>query len=189
MRTNLLSFVLSSQNRQKIVRAIFEFPKRQWSCTFLEQEAKLPHATVYRTLSHLKEYGILKTEKINKRDVIYKLAESPITAELRRVMNFEKETTKEIARVFAKKINETAILFGSSVKGNMTKDSDIDILIITKRDQEKEREIQDIAAKISSDFNRTISVIFMDKKDIKENTEFVKSIKENMEVLHGKSPF
>jgi len=192
MRTNILSFVLASENRKEIAKALFEYPKRQWSCTAMEEAANLPHATVFRALKGLVHFGILKQAKINKKDLIYELAESSLAAELKRAISIDKIAARSIAMEFASKIKhkaESVVLYGSSAKGSLKPESDIDILIIA--DKANRKGIQDAAADISMRSNRTISPVIIDKKELgkEKKSQFIKSIKEDMEVLYGKIPF
>ncbi len=197
MRTNIISFVLSSENRRTIVKTIFEYPKRQWSCSALEELTKIPHATVFRTLKGLKYFSILKSVKINRKDILYELvSDSPIAQELKRTLDIEKITAKKIANRFVDKIKSkkiiSAVLYGSSISGDIKPESDIDILIIlNKHDKPLEKEILDIAAELSSKLNKTLSVTIMDIEEInkEKDSQFIKSIKSNMEMLYGKKPF
>jgi predicted nucleotidyltransferase len=84
---------------------------------------------------------------------------------------------------------KSAILYGSSAKGSLKPESDIDILIVA--DKAYRRDILDAAADISAKSNRTISAVVVDREefDKEKKGQFMRSVKENMEVLHGKSPF
>ena len=134
MRTDIISFILGSENRKKIVKTIFEYPKRQWSCSALEDLTKISHATIFRTLRGLRDFNILKSVKINKKDILYEAVNSPLVKELKKIINIEKITTKKVAQKFIDKIKSkdiySAILYGSSAEGNLKIGSDIDILII-----------------------------------------------------------
>lgn len=192
MRTDILSFVLSSENRRNVAKALFEYPKRQWSCTAMEETAKLPHATVFRGLKGLAHFGILKQIKINKKDIIYELADSPLATELKKAINFDKIAARSIAMEFVSKIKhhaDSAILYGSSVKGSLKPESDIDILVVA--DKTYKKDIFDAAADISTKSNRTISPVVIDRKELskEKKIQFIRSVKEDMEVLYGKSPF
>ena len=196
MRTDIISFVLGSENRKRIIVTIFEYPKRQWSCSTLEDLAKASHTTVFRTLHGLREFGILKSTKINKKDIIYELVNSPLAKELERIINIDKITAKKIAKDFINKIKSkniiSAVLYGSSVKGSLKPESDIDILIILDNHNKiLEEKILNIAANLSSNVNKTISAVIMDMKDINKGGKsiFIKSVSDNMEVLYGKKPF
>ncbi len=192
MRTNIFGYVLSTENRKKIVRTILDYPKRQWSCTYLEEATKLPHATVFRTIQALVDYKFLKQMKVNKRDLIFELAEeSLLRVEIERMLNIEQESAKKIAKIFvseAKSKEITAIiLYGSVVKGNMNQYSDIDIMIIVKKHSEMDNIIYDLATKMSVKYNQTISATVLIKKELEG--QFLNSVKENHEVLYGKAPF
>lgn len=197
MRTDILSFVLGSENRKRIVRTIFEYPKRQWSCSALEELTGISHATVFRTLKGLRHFGILKGIKINRKDMLYELVRnSPISGELKRIINIEKITTRKIVKNFINKIKSmqlcSAVLYGSAVRGDLKPESDIDILIVlNKHNKILEKKISDIAAEFSSKLNRTISATIMDIQEInkEKNSQFIKSIKADMEILYGKKPF
>jgi len=197
MRTDIISFVLSSENRKRIVKTIFEYPKRQWSCSALEELTKIPHATVFRTLKGMKEFNILKSVKINRKDMLYELVrDSPMAQELKRILDIEKITAKKIADKFIDEIKSkqvlSAVLYGSSISGDIKPESDIDILIVlNKHDKPLEKEILDIAAELSTKMNKTLAVTIMDLKEInkEKDSQFIKSVKSNMGVLYGKSPF
>lgn len=197
MRTNIISFVMESENRKKIARALLDYPERQWGCSALEDLTKISHATVFRTLKGLREFGILKSTRINKKDLMYELvSESPFVKELVRVLDIDKNVSRDIAAIFVSKIKSkeiySVILYGSSVQGNMKPDSDIDVLVVlAKHNWLKEQKIQDISGEVSSRVNKTINAVVMDLKQLRKEkkSRFVESIIENMEVLYGKKPF
>lgn len=200
MVTNIISYIMSSEPRIKIVKTLLEYDTRIWSCYWVEDTTKLPHATVYRVIEKLVEFGLLRTERINKRDIIYRLViDSPYVKELKRILDIDRIIAKEIAETVVKQIKKAKIndikcimLYGSSVKGNMKPNSDIDILIFLKKLKKKiEKEIQDIAAEYSYITNKAISVMTMDLKEIEKekDQQFLKSVKEDIVVLYGKAPF
>ena len=197
MRTNIFSTILSSNNQKELVLTLFDYPDRLWSCSSLEDATKLSHATVFRAIKGLADFGILKTIKINKRDLIYQLVkESPFSVELHNALTFEKRAVKTIAQKFVDEIKNnkisSIILYGSAVHGKMKSDSDIDILLIIKKEnKESEKKIKDIAAQLSSKFNKTIAPVVLNKEEFKkeQRSQFLQSVKNNMEVLYGETPF
>jgi len=196
MRTDVISYVLGSENRKKIVRTIFEYPKRQWSCSSLEELTEISHATVFRTLGNLKYFSILKSFKINRKDIIYELVNNPLTKELKRIVYIYETTAKKIARDFIRKIKaenvNSALLYGSTVRGMFRPKSDIDILVILdKHNKAQENEILNKAAELSSEYNRTLAVTIIDLAEMRRErkSQYIRSVKENMEILYGKTPF
>lgn len=195
MRTDPLVSAISTEKRRRVLRAIFEYPRRQWSCSALEQITKVSHATVFRAISSFQRGGILKPLKINKKDFIYELVnDSPIVDEVQNILNIYSRTAKKIAMQLVDQIRSkhirSAMIYGSSVTGKAGPDSDIDIIIIlNKFDFNIQKYIQDKAAEISSRVNRTISVTITDKRGFKMNDPFARAIKDSMELLYGKKPY
>ncbi len=189
----MLGFVLGSENRKMVVNTLFDYPARQWSCSALEDITKIPHATVFRTLTGLKKYGILKTVKFNKKDIIYEFVQNNVTKELKRILRIEAILARESAQKFVNSIQdkiESALLYGSLVQGTINSESDIDILLIVKN-HNNDKAIFDSAAKLSSQSNRVISPVVMKRTEIRDkaNKQFINSVREHREVLYGKAPF
>ncbi len=180
-----------------IVRTILNHPQRQWSCSALEDSTRLPHATVFRTLQGLVYFGLLKSFKMNRKDLLYQLVKDSLwIPELGKILDIEKITAAKIAAAFVRSLKslpvKSIVLYGSAVKGNMTAASDIDILIIIdKKSPEVETRIFDRAGELSSKFNRTISPTIMTLREINQEKkkQFMVSVRENMEVLYGKASF
>lgn len=196
MRTDVISFILGSEKRKKIVKTLFEYPKREWSCSSMEDVTGTSHASVFRTLQGLKEFGVLKSVKINKKDILYELVDSPIVKEIKRVMDIEKIAVRKIVKKFLNRIKSkeiySVVLYGSSIKGGLKAESDIDVLVIlNKQNRILERKILDVAGTLSSKVNKTIAVVVMSKQELRKErgSEFIKSVKKDNEVVYGKKPF
>lgn len=198
MRTGLIPFIVVSRSRVDVVRAILEYPTRNWSCSALEEMTKLPHSTVFRTIKGLVESGVLKPTKINKKNISYELVRgSPFLKGLKRAINSDEASAKSIAGSFVRKVKAkhvtSVVLYGSAASGRMKPDSDIDLLVIIKKhDKELEKGIFDIAASLSSKFNRTIAVLIMGTDEIrkaKKDDAFIKSAMKSWKVIYGKEPF
>jgi len=197
MQTNILAYVLGTEQRKKLATALLNYPQRQWSCSSLEEVTTLPHATTFRTIKELQRFGIIKPSKINKRNVVYELVRhSLLVKELERALHLEQHNAKAIALEFSKKITSldisAIILYGSTVRNTLKPESDIDVLIIVKkRSVELERAIYDRATALSLKYNKTISPLVMDEKEVhrEKKGQFLSSVKESMEVLYGKTSF
>ena len=192
----MFMFALGSENRKKIVITLFRYPRRQWSCSGVEEITKIPHATVFRTMQGLEKYGLLKSTRINKKDILYELTESPLGKELVRLARIEEIIARNMAKEFVRKVKSkqivSIILYGSTVKGAVKPESDIDILVVIDKHSEiQERKINDIAAELSSKYNKTIAPTIMTLEEVKNEKEgqFIKSVKEMSEILYGKESF
>lgn len=197
MKKSIAAFVLGSENRKKIVQTLLDYPMRQWSCTAMEEITKLPHATVFRTLTALVSFGFLKTTKINKRDILYELCgKSPGVMEVIHVLHIQQTSLKDVIQVFVTKIKKknilSILLYGSVVKNTFQPESDIDVLIILKKaDVALEKKILAEASAYSSEINKTIAPTVITVSDFakEKNSQFLLSVKQSMEVLYGKDPF
>jgi len=93
---------------------------------------------------------------------------------------------------FLKELKEKpliTIIFGSYAKGDYTKNSDIDVLLIFQK-IEKEKQIDDIANKVSMRINVIISPIYLDYNSFRESfhnptKEFFKNLKKDKIILTG----
>ncbi|MDP3639728.1 MAG: nucleotidyltransferase domain-containing protein [Nanoarchaeota archaeon] len=177
-----------------MVKTLLQQPRRLWSCSHLEELTKLPHATVFRTLQGLWEFGVLRSTRINKRDLVYEVVEeSPLLQKVEEALDIDYRIAKAIALqlldTLQKKEIFALLLYGSSLTGKMTPHSDIDVLVVLeKRHPSSEKHIFDSAAKLSIKINKTISVTILSKKEIDREREkaFLQSIKSCHEVLYGK---
>ena len=164
MKTNIIGFILSSENRKKIVLTLFDYPLRQWSCTTIEETTKLSHSTVFRTVSGLRDFGVLRTTKINNKNIMYELCrESPMTKTLQNAIKSQHHSIGEAARSFVEKIKTKKIfcvlLYGSVVSGDIRPESDIDILVlIHKHDTALEKQILATASLFSSESRRLLGM-------------------------------
>lgn len=198
MRTNnIFGFAFATPQRERVVRTLLEYPGRQWSVPTLEQMTGLPHATVYRTVNGLWAMNLLKSLRINRRDMVFTLAEGNLLAKaLGKASAAAASEAKEIAQRFTDKIAllgiSTVILYGSGVRQALRPESDIDVLVIVEQvTVELRQRIHDIAAELSILFNRPVAALIMSHREVQRerNGQFLVSVRENMEVLYGKTPF
>jgi len=93
------------------------------------------------------------------------------------MLKFQREILKEFEPLKKKKIK--IILFGSVAKGNYKLDSDIDLAIISDKEEIK-KEAEEIADKILFKYGKVVSLKFLSKSELNKKTPFIK------EVLKGK---
>ena len=195
MRTDLIAYVLASDNRRAVVMALLDRPSRLWGCSAVEDLTGLSHATVFRTLRGLRDFGLLRSSRPNRKDIVYELAhESPLLPGLRGALDATRSAARDLARKFARAVGcsrvQTIILYGSAVAGELHPGSDIDVLVVLPaRDDGLAREIKDVAADLSTRANWTLSVQVLTMGELRASGSFLKGVREHMEVLHGKSPF
>lgn len=196
MRTDLLGYILGSEKRKKIVKTLLDYPRRQWTCSSLEELTKLSHATVFRVMVNLRDWGILKQYKLSRKMVVYELVRSPLLEEVGKIWEAEKKALVKMAKELVSKIKGpeiiSVVLFGSVAENKFKKDSDIDVFVLIKKENKKIKErLFGEAGKISAKYNRTVSPAVMEKKELKKlvrkKDKFALNILRG-ELLYGKSP-
>ncbi len=153
---------------------------------------------VSRFLEILEKEGAVKREK-EANLVKFKLKEGEkIVAYLKQV-HTEKflmlpSKIKIAVREFLEEIEIKpllAIIFGSYAKGNYTKESDIDVLLIfQKLEKENDRDIENVAKRIGMRTNTKISPIYLEYKNFEKNFlnkehDFSREIKQDVIILLG----
>lgn len=196
MRTNLLGYVLSSENRKKIVQTLLEYPKRQWACSSLEDAAKQSHATVFRVMAELAGYGILRQFRLGKKMVIFELVPSPLLSQVKIALGAEKQALVKIAQEFVRKIKqknpEMVVLYGSVAENRIKSGSDLDLFILLQKPNKLLEEfIFNQAGNLSLKYNYTLSPIIMDKVEFKKlakkKDKFILNVMKG-EILYGNNP-
>lgn len=124
----------------------------------VNRELNISPRTAQLILESIEKKGILKSELKGKIRIYelknnWKTRQYLLLTEQYKLLTFTKkhQIIKEIIEKIEPTIKGTGLIFGSYAKGQETKESDLDILIIGKHDQEKTEEI-------SKQFNIDISI-------------------------------
>lgn len=140
----------------KIIRAFFEINEEKLYYNQIKEQTKLSHSSLQNSLDKLTKNNILFLEK-TKSNTFYKIKDKKIFAlkfsEIA-INKFNKlnHNIKIPLNYFLKNLPEeiyTIILFGSASRGEETKDSDIDLVVVSNKKQDlsknkKEAEITSI---------------------------------------------
>ena len=192
-----MPYLYTSDNRKQIFQTLTDYPDRTWSCPSVEEATKLPHATTFRTLKELVGLGVLKTSRLSRKTLIFELAKGPLVQTTKNMLQAENEALITMAKEFAGEIASkkviSCVVYGSVAEGRATAQSDIDVLVLVKqKDKTAEREMFDAAARLSTDFNKTISPLIMTEKEFKsalsKNEPLALNIIEKNVVIYGKKP-
>ena len=167
--------ILGSTSKIKILRLFFEYPNR----TFLTREIfedtkvgvgyglKCMKLLLLSDLIRMKKVGNQKRYSLNKEHKFYPVLNEIFSNERKNYPNISFFHRGIIAEIIEKLHNETVILFGSIAAGTATPQSDIDILIITKREREVREKIKIIEKKSSV----SIQGIILSREKLRENIE------------------
>jgi len=145
---------------------------------------------------------ILEKEKVVKKErdanlVKFKLKESEKTAAYLRQVHTERFLVlpSKVKIAITDFLNEIeirsliALIFGSYAKGNYTKESDIDVLLVFQK-LENVKNIENTAKKISMRTNTKISPVYLDYKNFEKNFldkghDFSREIRQDAIVIIG----
>ncbi len=159
---------------EKVYQAFFDLKEPKLYYNQIKEQANLSHSSLQNTLKKLKKANILSEEK-TKSNTFYKINNKKLFA-----LKFSEIAIQKFNRLnvnvkvplknFLKNLPEeiyTIILFGSASRKEETKDSDIDLLIVSNKKIDLTRNKKD--AEITSNypislFNATITQ-FKENKD------------------------
>lgn len=121
-------------NKLKIINKLGKNMEKSYTMHALSIELGIPYATFHRTIKQMED--IIVTENVGNATTIRLDAKNPIARPYLAIASDEERKEFLMNKPIIKKIvdmireDETAILFGSYAKGEETKTSDIDILVI-----------------------------------------------------------
>ena len=166
----------------KIARLIFDFPNQTFHIRGISKETGLSTTAIIRAVEELAKFRIAKVEKTELTTNIKADLESEAFRFYKKVFNlYRLERYMMIANLRESFAAETIILFGSFAKGEDIEESDIDILVISKRAADDElRKYLDICEK---ELNRKINLHVLPSL-AKSSAEFKNAVANGI-VLHG----
>ena len=158
----------------KIYKAFFDLREKQLYYNQIKEHTKLSHSSLQNALKNILKKDVLREEKTkahvfyiinNKKFIAIKFCEFAITKQEQ--LNYNITTPLQH---FIKNVPEevfTIILFGSTARGEETKRSDIDLLVVShnKQDLKKNQERAQLTAK------HTLSVFQATINDFKNNND------------------
>ncbi|MDP3917541.1 MAG: nucleotidyltransferase domain-containing protein [Nanoarchaeota archaeon] len=125
---------------EKVYKAFFDLKESKLYYNQIKEQANLSHSSLQNALEKLKKANILSEEK-TKANTFYKIKDKKLLA-----LKFSEIATQKFNNLnpnikiplknFLKKLPEdisTIILFGSASRKEETKDSDIDLLIVSNK--------------------------------------------------------
>ncbi|GIU68818.1 MAG: hypothetical protein KatS3mg002_0054 [Candidatus Woesearchaeota archaeon] len=135
------------KNHSKLIRTLLENQDKELNILDLSRYSKIDYKNVYNIIKDLEKEGLVETNVFGKtKRVILNKKVHPL------IFEAEYERRKYLLKnkdflVLQKKLSSLefpfiALLFGSYAKGNQTKHSDIDILIICE--EKRENQMQEV---------------------------------------------
>ena len=166
----------------KIAKLIFDFPNHTFHIRKISKETGLSTTATTRAVKELAKFKIVKIEKTELTTNIKADLESEAFRLYKKIFNlYRLERYMIIDNLKGAFAAETIVLFGSFAKGEDIEESDIDILVISKRTaDDKLREYLD---KCEKELNRRINLHVLPSL-AKSPAEFRNAVANGI-VLHG----
>lgn len=168
----------------EIIELIFDYPNKTFHIRQIAKETRLSTTTVTRTIKELSKFNIITVEKTDLTTNIKANLESGNYTFYKRVLNLYRIERYGILNALIESYNpEAIVLFGSFAKGEDIEESDIDILVITNK--EKNKDVEDFLENYEEIglFNRKFNLHILPNLD-KSSKEFKNAVANGI-VLHG----
>ncbi|MEF8835602.1 MAG: nucleotidyltransferase domain-containing protein [Candidatus Thermoplasmatota archaeon] len=178
-------YLPKSEKELKVIKALMEYPDRDWGLNDIVEESGVSKTTVWRAVNRLDERNYVSTSEVGKSKLI-EVKNRKVLKRILKASRAEIDELEEAAERFVgeiKKFEEVkkCVLFGSVARGTADLNSDIDILILLQDGDEKtEDEISQIAEKISSEESVRIMPDVMEKERFELMEKHEDSFAENI---------
>lgn len=185
----MLEYFITSKTKRNLLKLFLTNPKKAF---YTREVAKLsgePLNAVRRELGYLEKAGLLKAHREGNRKYFEVVKEFPFFAELKKIIystiglgDYLRNMLKDSSSI------ELAFIYGSVAKGEERKNSDIDLFIVGKIDEDGlHKLISDIEKEIGREINYTLMTREEFTKRIKRGDPFIgRVLKEEKLVLKGK---
>ncbi|MBS3817331.1 MAG: nucleotidyltransferase domain-containing protein [Candidatus Thermoplasmatota archaeon] len=162
-------YLPKSEKELKVIKALMEYPDRDWGLNDIVEESEVSKTTVWRAVNRLEERNFVSTTEVGKSKLV-NVKNRKVLKRVLKASRAEIDELEEAAKRFVEEINKfegvkKCVLFGSVARGTADLNSDIDILILIRGEDEKTKdEISQIAEKISSEESVRIMPDVMEKE-------------------------
>jgi len=188
--------LIDTEAKQKIVKFLLKHdaPMSEREIASL---AGISHMTVNRILRDLEEWNLVYYQrvgrahiwKINRKSYIYDVLNA-IQKKIESIPEPIKELKEDILLCLPKKLLLKVILFGSIAEATEKVDSDIDLFILVKNEDDArvlEQAIDKLSAKCLEKFGNRLSVYVLTEKKFKQKKDLkvIKEISQGIQLFPG----
>lgn len=191
-------YLPKSEKELKVIKALMEYPDRDWGLKDISEESGVSKTTVWRAVNRLEERNYVSTSEVGRSKLV-EVKNRKVLKRILKASRAEIDELEEAAKRFVGEIRnfeevKKCVLFGSVARGTADLNSDIDILILFQDGDEKtEDEISQIAEKISSEESVRIMPDVMEKERFelmeKHEDSFAENIKKEGITLYEEDSY
>ncbi len=194
-----LEQVMGSKVAIALIRALLAYQGKVFTVRGLAETAGVSASEASLVVRQLEEAGVLKLQPVGRSFLVTLNNESFVLQRIMKpVFQGESETLTELVKLlkscFAQKKQETRIhsvyLFGSVVRGEERKDSDVDLLVISSDFERAIALVSRAREKVAAVFNKQLSPLVWSEHELaskkSENSDLVNSIASSHILVAGK---
>ena len=188
----MLEEILNTKIKTRIA-ILFSKEKNSLQISDVARKLAISKSRASECLKDLQRCGLLKSRTIG-RSIVYELSSTKLAGAIVNALEQDEKLLTELENSLKKelaKLNPVSIArFGSSVTA-MKPGSDIDIIVLLKKNTAKD-EIYRISAKLSEEFGIHISIMAMNieefRKKARNGEEFALKVAATHTLIYGREP-
>jgi len=152
---------------RSVVDALLSNRERRFTIRELSIEARTPYSTTRRAVMDLVSLGAIRSERVGPSEYLALNPESPLLAELSRLLSVNLSPHRAAASEFARLLEaipdvRKVVLFGSVAEGKETTGSDIDVAVfLSAKTKEPMQRISDAVAEVQDRIRMNIAPLVM----------------------------
>lgn len=193
----MLEKIIGKKSKIKILRLLINNNSDQEYC--LDDIARytgMSCGTIYPSLKELLETRVITQRKVG-RSLLYIINKNHVLfPQIKELITLEKKSLRTVAEKFVDSLHKkdivAVILFGSVAREEFDEKSDIDILIVYRRENVKQ-EVKQLVDEFLEIYDVHIVPLFLTKKEIQERIRrfdnFIITLLNEGQLLYGEAPW
>ena len=187
MAVNSIGDALFTKTQQKVLGLLFSKPDKSFNTNEIMRWASIGRGTVSRELDRLVAAGLLTVTKEGNQNHYQANASSPVFKELTSIVRKTfgvADGIREALEPLAENI-ELAFIYGSIAKGDDTKSSDIDLMLVGK--ELSYGDVVEVLLPMEESLQRAINPTIYEKQDfiarLEEGNSFISRVMEQSKII------
>src|SRR2546425_6767014 len=155
-----LEEVIGSPIRLRVAKLLVEHPTREFTGREVARILGVSHATVNQAMQRLSDAGLVYARVVGRATAHRVNAESYLHHVVKELLELERGLAEAIPNAIRERLQDVAvslIVFGSYARGDATRDSDLDLLVITDDPDAVEKRLAPLEGRFVRSFGLRLS--------------------------------